>query len=427
MKKEKVRKMMTFLLAAAMSLTAVGCTKQETEPKMLADYQYQNAPISGILTAKNGNIVDADGKEVVLFGINLGNWMLMETWMSIVSEYTHDWAHYDTLELLTERFGEEKTDELMRLYQENFLTEEDIAQIEKLGFNCVRVPFWYRNFMREDGSWLTENIEDNPGFQKLDWLLETCEKHGIYVILDLHGAPGGQSMNHSTGKAGRNLLYTEEENLQASEGLWRAIAERYKDNPTVAAYDLLNEPQNNGDYSGENAWPAESTEAVKQTNSVYARLYDAVRSVDQNHMISFEGIWSTSVLPNPKEFDYENMLYQLHLYDTDRGIIKYRVNELKKIRRKWDVAVLIGEFNNHAEEAFACDLYGKNDISYVKWTYKTFNTGGSWGVFNNNCGRINIKTASYEEIYAFMEKNLATENFKFDKEEMNRILPRDKQ
>ena len=101
----------------------------------------------------------------------------------------------------------------MRLYQDLFIREEDIAQIEKLGFNCVRVPFWYRNFMQEDGSWLTENTDENPGFQKLDWLIETCRQHGIYVILDLHGAPGGQSMNHSTGKAGRNLLYTVEENL----------------------------------------------------------------------------------------------------------------------------------------------------------------------------------------------------------------------
>ena len=389
----------------------------------LSEYQFQNKPIHGMLTAQNGKIMDASGNKVVLFGINLGNWMLMETWMGIVPEYTHDWAHYDTLELLTERFGEEKTAELMQLYQDLFITEEDIAQIEKLGFNCVRVPFWYRNFMQEDGSWLTENTDENPGFQKLDWLIETCRQHGIYVILDLHGAPGGQSKNHSTGKAGRNLLYTVEENLQATELLWRTIAERYQDEPVVAAYDLLNEPQNNGDYAGETAWPAESAEAVKMTNSAYARIYDAVRSVDKNHMISFEGIWSTSVLPNPKDFGYENMIYQLHLYDTDRGMIRYRVHELKSIRRKWDTAVLIGEFNNHAEESFACDLYAKNKISYVKWTYKTFNTGSHWGIFNNNYGRINIKTASYEDIYAFFEKNLPTEAFTFDHEEMHYILP----
>lgn len=392
----------------------------------LSEYQFQNEPIHGILTAQNGKIMDASGNKVVLFGINLGNWMLMETWMGIVPEYTHDWAHYDTLELLTERFGEEKTAELMQLYQELFITEEDIAQIEKLGFNCVRVPFWYRNFMHEDGSWLAENTDENPGFQKLDWLIETCRQHGIYVILDLHGAPGGQSMNHSTGKAGRNLLYTVEEYLRATELLWRTIAERYRDEPVVAAYDLLNEPQNNGDYAGETAWPAESAEAVKMTNSAYARIYGAVRSVDKNHMISFEGIWSTSVLPNPKDFGYENMIYQLHLYDTDRGMIRYRVHELKSIRRKWDTAVLIGEFNNHAEESFACDLYAKNKISYVKWTYKTFNTGSHWGIFNNNYGRINIKTASYEDIYAFFEKNLPTEAFTFDHEEMHRILPQDK-
>jgi hypothetical protein len=62
----------------------------------------------------------------------------------------------------------------------------------------------------------------------------------------------------------------------------------------------------------------------------------------------------------------------------------------------------------------------------VKWTYKTFNTGSHWGIFNNDYGRINIKTASYEDIYAFFEKNLPTEAFTFDHEEMHRILPQDK-
>lgn len=416
-----MKRMLAVLLAALMTLA--GCTAKEKEPMELSEYQNVNAAINGILSVDNGYIVDADGERVMLRGINLGNWLLMETWMNFTPEYTSDWAHYDTIELLTERFGEEKTNELMRLYVENFITAEDIAQIEKLGFNCVRVPFWYRNFMHEDGTWLTENLDENPGIQKLDWLIDLCGQHGIYVMLDMHGAPGGQSMNHSTGKAGRNLLYTEEENLAVAELLWKTLAERYKDNPVVAAYDLLNEPQNNGGYEGENAWPAESEDAVQHTNMAYDRLYKAVRSVDENHMISLEGVWSTEVLPNPKEFGYKNMLYQLHLYDTSKNMLRYRVNELKTVRRKWDVAVVVGEFNNQAEEDFASDLYAKNNISYIKWTYKTMNTGSGWGIFNKDCGEIDLMYASYEQIYRFFEENLSTENYRFNADEMHAILP----
>ena len=162
---------------------------------------------------------------------------------------------------------------------------------------------------------------------------------------------------------------------------------------------------------------------MKHTNAAYDRLYKAVRSVDENHMISFEGIWSTSVLPDPKKYGYENMLYQLHLYDTEQGMIRYRVDELKKIRRKWDTAVLVGEFNNFEQEAFAAAKYARNDISYVKWTYKTMNTGGGWGIFNADTGHIDLNYASYEEILEFFETKLSTENYTFNKTEMHFILP----
>lgn len=415
-----IKRVFALIMALALAFSFSGC---ERKIKALDEYRNENPEITGILSVKDGYIVDETGKHILLKGINLGNWMLMETWMSAVPEYTEDWAYYDTLEVLNERFGAEKSAELIRIYEENYITEADIAQIEKLGFNCVRVPFWYRNFMNEDGTWLTENAEDNPGFQRLDWLIEQCGKHGIYVILDLHGAPGGQSMNHCCGKAERNLLYTEEANMEAAERLWKTIAARYSENPVVAAYDLLNEPQNNGGYAGDTAWAAESEEAVSHTNEAYDRLYWAVRAEDDAHMISLEGVWSTTVLPDPEEMGYKNMLYQLHLYDTDRGMIRYRVKELKTARKNWNAAVIVGEYNNMAEEAYACRKYEKNEISYMKWTYKTLNTGDNWGIFNGNVGRIDIKTASYDEIKDFFANSLHTENFDFNAEEMDAITP----
>ncbi len=411
-----MKKFISILLVLAFVLTLFGCVK--TEVKTLDQYNNSNPKEMSLLTVKDGYIVDENGEKVVLKGVNLGNWLLWETWMGFVPEYTEDWAYYDTLEVLVDRFGEEKTNEIVKTYEDNFITESDIAQIEKLGFNCVRVPFWYRNFMTEDLKWSAENHDDNKGFQKLDWLINTCEKYGIYVILDLHGAPGGQSKNHCTGKAGRNELYENEDMLNATIELWCAIANRYKDNKTVCAYDLLNEPQNNGGYDGDYSWSAESEDAVSRTNKVYDILYKAIRENDKNHIISFEGVWSTTVLPNPNEKGYENMLYQLHLYDSEKGMIRYRVKELKTARKDWDVAVVVGEFNNHECEEYAQKQYVKNDISRIKWTYKTYNAGETWGLFNKNVERIDIKTASYEEIITFITQNAKTETFNFNAEEM---------
>ena len=411
-----MKKLISLLLVFIMILTLFGCTK--TEIKSLEQYNNVNPKEMSLLTVKDGYIVNENGEKVVLKGVNLGNWLLWETWMGFVPEYTEDWAYYDTLQVFLERFGEEKTAEIVKTFEDNFITENDIAQIEKLGFNCIRVPFWYRNFMTEDLEWLAENHNDNKGFQKLDWLISTCEKYGIYVMLDLHGAPGGQSKNHCTGKAGRNELYENENMMNATVELWSAIAERYKDNKTVCAYDLLNEPQNNGGYEGDYSWAAESEDAVSRTNKAYDTLYKAIRKIDKNHIISFEGVWSTTVLPNPKEMGYENMLYQLHLYDSEKGMIRYRIDELKTARKDWGVAVVVGEYNNHECEEYAQKKYDKNDISRIKWTYKTYNAGESWGIFNKDVVRIDIKTASYEEILKFIKENTKTESFNFNAEEM---------
>ena len=411
-----MKKLISLLLVFVMIFSLFGCS--ETEVKSIEEYNNSNPKEMSLITVKDGYLIKENGEEIVLKGVNLGNWLLWETWMGFVPEYTEDWAYFDTLEVLLKRFGEEKTNEIVKTFEDNFVTEEDIAQIEKLGFNCVRVPFWYRNFMTEDLEWLTENNDDNPGFRKLDWLISTCEKYGIYVMLDLHGAPGGQSKNHCTGKAGRNELYENEEMLTATVELWCAIAQRYKDNKTVVAYDLLNEPQNNGGYDGEYSWDAESEDAVSRTNKVYDILYKAIREVDKNHMISFEGVWSTTVLPDPNEKGYENMLYQLHLYDSDKGMIRYRVKELKTARKDWGVAVVVGEYNNHECEEYAQKQYAKNDISRIKWNYKTYNAGDSWGIFNKDVERIDIKTVSYEEILLFIVKNTRTSVFDFNAEEM---------
>lgn len=416
-----MKKFISLLLVFVLILSLFGCTSNP-EVIELEDYKNSNSKELSLLTVKDGYIVNENGENVVLKGVNLGNWLLWETWMGFVPEYTHDWAYYDTLQVFLERFGEEKTNEIIKTFEDNFITEEDIAQIEKLGFNCVRVPFWYRNFMTEEGEWLTSDYNENPGFQRLDWLISQCEKYGIYVILDMHGAPGGQSKNHCTGKAGRNELYEGEGKMDTAVMLWGAIAQKYKDCKVIAAYDLLNEPQNNSGYEGDYSWAAESEEAVAQTNKAYDVLYKAVRSVDENHIISFEGVWSTTVLPDPNEMGYENLLYQLHLYDTEKGMIRFRVKELKTARKDWGVAVIVGEYNNGEYEYYAQKQYDKNDISRVKWNYKTFNAGEQWGIFNKDVERIDIKTASYEEIMDFIINNTKTSEFNFNAEEMSNLI-----
>lgn len=151
--------------------------------------------LNDLLTTQGTEIVNQSGEEVVLEGVNLGGWLLQEYWMCPIvgNPEIHQWTHQETLQVLEERFGFEKSQKLMEIYQDNWITEWDIQKLASMGVNVLRVPFWYRNFMSDpEGTWLTENMEDNPGFQKLDWVIETAGKYGIYVILDMHGCPGAR-------------------------------------------------------------------------------------------------------------------------------------------------------------------------------------------------------------------------------------------
>lgn len=360
------------------------------------------------LQVDSGKLVTQAGNEVILQGVNLGGWLIQESWMCPVSGEDRKWANLDTLNVLESRFGQQKTAQLIQSYQDNWITQWDIENIAKTGCNVIRVPFWYRNFMLDTaGTWITENLNDNPGFQKLDWVIEAAGKQGMYVILDMHGCPGGQSMDHSSGTLGQNNLYTDETCLNTMELLWTTIAERYKDNPTVAAYDIMNEPQNNAGYEGEHSYDPWHEASWQATNQVYDRMIHAIRSVDERHIITVEGIWRMSNLPDPAVMGWSNMMYQVHLYDTDADFAKWVQNAVT-IRDNYGVAVYVGEFQNLNGIA----ICKEQNVNWTTWTYK--GTGSEWSNFfwyYSPMGNADVQNDSYELMMVKWGEQLQTKNF----------------
>ena len=269
------------------------------------------------LKVVNNKLINGLGEEVVLRGLNLGGWLIQESWMCPVSGEDRKWANLDTLNVLEERFTEKEVQEILDTYQDHWITETDIKNISDLGCNVLRVPFWYRNFMKsEDGTWINENHNENPGFKRIDWVINMAERYGMYVILDMHGCPGGQSMDHCCGTLEENRLYTDIVCQESMKKLWVAIANRYKENSTVAAYDIMNEPQNNSGYEGKNNYDPWEQKSWEMTNQIYDSMIKAIRETGDNHIITVEGIWRVSNLPNPNEKGWTNMMYQTHLTMT---------------------------------------------------------------------------------------------------------------
>ena len=261
-------------------------------------------------------LVNQSGETVQLRGTNIGSWLLQESWMAPVVGRDNEWAYWDTLQALESRFGAEATAELIKIYEDNWFTEADIDNLQELGFNVLRVPFWYRNFQTDDnGTWkLNENGEID--FSRLDWVVEECGKRGMYVILDMHGAPGFQSVNHCTGRIGQTTLWTDEKYQDMTVELWVEIARHFADNPVVAAYDLLNEPMNGN--------PGKSD---RQLWELYDKIYKGIRTVDTNHVLIMEGVWELANLPTPTVYDWENFMYSLHNYNDKKSEIDKKVRD----------------------------------------------------------------------------------------------------
>lgn len=336
------------------------------------------------LTAKGNILQDPSGKTVQLRGVNLGCWLVMEPWMCPMdSSGLKDEG--SARDLLEKRFGKAAAEGLIQDWQESWFDDSDLDRIAALGLNAVRLPIWYRNLQTEDGQWLPD------GFKRIDWFVQSAWKRGIYTILDLHGAPGGQTKGESTGRIRPKAeLWNNEAHLARTTALWQRIATRYRGNPAVAAYDLLNEPSD--------------APSLGTLWSTYDRLYRAIREIDPDHVLSIEGCintrvgeksigWGWDALPHPDLFGWKNMLYQLHHYEWDwnhldkqkRGI-DFHVSEWNS-HKSYGVPVYMGEFNPMAQEQAWSHALGKlteSGFHWTFWTYKaTHGTGSdSWGLYN---------------------------------------------
>ena len=396
-----LKKALCLVLCILMAMSTVVFAGAENEA---AD---KTGPITqeDFLTVKGRKIVNQKGENVQLKGVNLGAWLVREDWLNpdhipaeVLAEKKYDGEMvYDKLE---ERFGREKAQELLNMFYDNWITEWDLDNIKSLGFNCVRVPFWYRNFYYDDKG--TKILDENGewDFSRLDWVVEECGKRGLYVILDMHGAVGSQSDAPHAGRAfqGAQLMENSErgeEYRRLTDELWTAIAERFNGNPAVAMYDLLNEPM--CDVSC-----GELTRRIKN-EAIYTRLYNTVRAVDNDHIIIMEAIWTGWALPKTFLKGWENVVYQVHFYNNSDFIFNFFL--LLTIAIHPNVPLMVGEFYPHKKTTWenCFSTMNKLNYSWMLWTYKATGHGmwsSDWCMYGAKDGfwRADIYNGTYEEI-----------------------------
>lgn len=293
-----------------------------------------------LLTTSGKAIVNQEQDTILLRGMGLGGWMLQEGYMLQTAGFANSQRKIRAeIEAL---IGEQDTDLFYDAWYANHVRKADIDALKEWGFNSVRLPMHYNLFTLpiEDEPIPGENTWLDKGFEMTDSLIAWCAANEMYVVLDLHAAPGGQGYDEgiSDYDPSKPSLWESEDNQNKTVALWQRLAERYADEQWVAGYDLLNEPN----------WNLPGGVALR---NLYEEITDSIRTVDENHILFIEGNWFANDFTGLTPPWDDKIVYAPHKYWSvnDQASMQWVID----IRNNFDVPLYLGESGENSNVWFA--------------------------------------------------------------------------
>lgn len=337
----------SLLLSVLVMLTAC-----DPAPKQTAVAQQSFIKVDG------PNLIGPNGEKFFIRGINLGNWLNPEGYM-------FGFKRTSSVRLIDQAFremvGPDFTNQFWKQFKDHYVTREDIRYIKQTGMNTIRIPFHYKLFTDEDYMGLSANQD---GFQRLDSLVSWCRESKIYLILDMHDAPGGQTGDNIDDSYGYPWLMTSEESQNQFVTIWKKIAEHYKNEPVIMGYDLLNEPI--APYFGD-----DMSKLNAALEPLYKKAVAAIREVDNNHIVMLGGAqWNGNFkVFTDSKFD-NKMMYTCHRYWCDT--LQNNIQDFVSFRDSVNLPIFMGETGENTDQWIAgwTRLMERNNIGWTYWPYK---------------------------------------------------------
>lgn len=262
----------------ALACTALACASTgSTPPAAPAEPAPPHArtglapEVNPFLHAVGRDLVDGQGRKVVLKGICFGN----DVWSN------------------------------RSVPPPNHHGEQELRDLAAIGVNAVRFYLSY-HFFEDDLEPLRYRQE---GFEWLDQNLAWARKHGVYVILNVHVPQGGFQSN-----GGGGMLWALPANQDRFVALWKEIARRYKDEPALAGYDLLNEPVVAGDAGAWERLARRTTWAIREIDPAHAIFVERLNAVMRGPGSSPDWSEDRNGKMNFFLLDDTNVVYEFHFY-----------------------------------------------------------------------------------------------------------------
>ena len=327
----------------------------------------KNLPPEAFMRVSGQDLMTPDGEKFLIKGTNLGNWLNPEGYMFGFRK-TNSAGMIDRM--FCEMVGPDFTAEFWKLFKDNYVTREDIEFIASTGSNTIRVPFHYKLFTDEDYMGLTSSQD---GFKRLDDVIGWCREAGIYVILDMHDAPGGQTGDNIDDSYGYPWLLESEDSQQLFCDIWKKIAAYYRNEPVILGYDLINEPI------------APYFDNVDELNGklepLHKRVTAAIREVDPNHIILIGAPqWNGNFQPF-KDWEYDDkLMWTCHRYGGDASAAA--IMNFIEFRDSTDLPMYMGEIGHNTDEwqESFCKAMEDNNIGYTFWPYKKIHNSCFCGI-----------------------------------------------
>ncbi|MCM2534892.1 glycoside hydrolase family 5 protein [Neobacillus pocheonensis] len=260
-----------------------------------------------LLQVKENKIIDSKGNPVQLHGTCIGGWMNMEDFINGYTGSEHALRH-----TVSEVIGTEKAEFLFDRILHYFFGEDDIQFIKSWGATTIRIPLNYRHFEDDEAPF----VYKESGFNRLNRILDLCEKYGLYVILDLHAVQGFQNTHwHSDNDVRHSFFWHDKTYQDRFVALWEEVARHYKGRAVIAGYNVMNEPCVNaphGDFP--HTFFGNYKPDWERMNRIYRQVVEAIRNIDPDHIIFLEGDMYSKLFDGLETPFAKNLVYSSHNY-----------------------------------------------------------------------------------------------------------------